>query len=414
AVVSNRTIDDTYGDSVTGVVPVYTPETGTWDDSSCTAIYIFFILANSVRDDDWTETFCDFVLDGVESGWFHHVPTSTTDYQYNTLAYSTTGLINTDHTLVISLRTIHTFLSFDYATYTFDDGSSPAQPTPPNPTPPNQTIVLKEPGSTVTTTTVASGTRIVTQNNFSHTQLSTSAPLNGITTMNPPDSAGSATAAGYTSESRSTSFSSQASSSSSIPITDDNVGKSSDGQSNHKAPVGAIVGGVIGAVALLFITLMIVLCRHRWRASLGRSANDGQVTRNAPELTPFTSYLEGAPTFSSSKEQRDTMSPFPISHSYESSSITAPANSEALRQKRQNIIKRQIKNLKTGLRVNGTINPSPISTSRWGDADVTRMLQQNQAMKTEIERLHAELNSDWALGHTDEPPPGYGRNAAGR
>ncbi|KAG6815609.1 hypothetical protein H0H93_009378 [Arthromyces matolae] len=284
-----------------------------------------------------------------------------------------------------------------------DDGSGSAQATPSIPT-----ITLNEPGSTVTT--VASGTLVVTQTNSGYTQ-STLVPLNGTTMRNPFNSTGSASAVTGYSTLGSTSTTSQA------------IATISDGQSDHKAShVGAIAGGVVGAVALILIALMSILsCRHRWRASLERPASNGQLTWHAPVLTPFTASFpqrtrfEGALIFSSDNKPQDTMAPSHIPHS-STILITASANSEPLRQKRQNMIKRQMKNLKSDLRArgkNGTIDPSPISPNRWGDADLTRMIKQNQAMKTEIRRLHAQLNSEWALGLSDEPPPDYTRNAAG-
>ena len=35
AALVNRTIDDQFGDSVTGVVPVYSPVKGAWNDQTC-------------------------------------------------------------------------------------------------------------------------------------------------------------------------------------------------------------------------------------------------------------------------------------------------------------------------------------------------------------------------------------------
>ncbi|KAJ7694651.1 hypothetical protein B0H17DRAFT_1009221, partial [Mycena rosella] len=101
AILSNRTIDDTNGDSVSGLLPVYSPAAhfspnsncptcsvkldptqvfdGTWHDSSQlpggqpvsitlsfhgTAIYVFCVLANAVKNAITTSDFV-FTLDGV-------------------------------------------------------------------------------------------------------------------------------------------------------------------------------------------------------------------------------------------------------------------------------------------------------------------------------------------------------------
>ncbi|KAG6836881.1 hypothetical protein H0H93_001941 [Arthromyces matolae] len=96
------------------------------------------------------------------------------------------------------------------------------------------------------------------------------------------------------------------------------------------------------------------------------------------------------------------------------SSINLDAYSDALREKRQSMIKRQIKSLKKGLRTGSTISLWTINSGRLKDTDAARRAsERNQALKVEIERLQAQLNSDWALGLTDEPPAGYTTNPAG-
>jgi hypothetical protein len=176
---TNRTIDDTYGDSVTGEKPVYSPSTPhTWDNASCagclvkpdntkafngtwtaatynpglqsmsidlkfkgdfqiipqclrpelfvnvtpgTALYVYFILPNTVPDAT-TLTECAFELDGTSSGSFRHDPTSSTDYLYrdSALVYVNKSLPNADHTFRIATTGLdhNVFVAFDYAMYT--------------------------------------------------------------------------------------------------------------------------------------------------------------------------------------------------------------------------------------------------------------------------------------------------------
>ncbi|KAG6849529.1 hypothetical protein H0H93_007685 [Arthromyces matolae] len=137
AAVTTRTIDDTVGDLVTGAKPTYVP---TWQGPNCagcainpplndvfmqtytaltyapedfpvmsiefsftgTAVEVYFILANYVGDGVTTETMCNFTLDGQYISTFHHVPTTSTDYDFNSLVFSKDGLSNTEHTLLIS------------------------------------------------------------------------------------------------------------------------------------------------------------------------------------------------------------------------------------------------------------------------------------------------------------------------
>ncbi|KAJ7650803.1 hypothetical protein FB45DRAFT_732028 [Roridomyces roridus] len=169
--LTNRTIDDTNGDSVTGAVPVYTPE-AVWDGPSCNgcailpnraqtfdgtyhaatynsglrdmeismsftgaspcssrslaikrfagvAIYVFFILANHVADGITTTTAANFSIDGTYRGTFNHTPSTSTDFEFDALVFAQTGLENATHTLVISTQGPNDiYVNFDYAKYT--------------------------------------------------------------------------------------------------------------------------------------------------------------------------------------------------------------------------------------------------------------------------------------------------------
>ncbi|KAI0354713.1 hypothetical protein OH77DRAFT_1404809, partial [Trametes cingulata] len=153
----NRTIDDEKGDSVSGVVPSYSPigswsqgstcegcfihldpsQTfdGTWHDSTHTpgdpeprvitahftgtAVYVYNVLANTVP---FTTTYTNivFTLDGTSAGSFVHVPTDSTDFQYDVPVFARDGLPNTDHTIVIEATgdTNSSLVLFDYIVYT--------------------------------------------------------------------------------------------------------------------------------------------------------------------------------------------------------------------------------------------------------------------------------------------------------
>ncbi|KAF9030411.1 hypothetical protein BDP27DRAFT_1246162 [Rhodocollybia butyracea] len=157
----NRSIDDGFGDSVTGQKPVFLPITpGVWANQSCTscaiqpptsdafdntytaatyhpaldnisitfdftgtAVYIFFILVNRPANQVTATTAVNFTLDGSLIGNFNHSPNSTLpEFQFNAnaLAFSTTGLKNASHRMVISASSPREsiFVNFDYALYT--------------------------------------------------------------------------------------------------------------------------------------------------------------------------------------------------------------------------------------------------------------------------------------------------------
>ncbi|KAJ7144948.1 hypothetical protein C8R43DRAFT_891036, partial [Mycena crocata] len=152
----NRTIDDQFGDSISGVRPTYSPASSwspnsscngcllhpdpalafnhTWHDSSQfpgtspvsltlefvgTAVYVYCIVppitANVV-----TSYNLNFTLDGESRGKLSHTPTSNTEFVYNYSVLSLESLPNQTHTLLISTDDSDNgsaFL-FDYAVYT--------------------------------------------------------------------------------------------------------------------------------------------------------------------------------------------------------------------------------------------------------------------------------------------------------
>ncbi|KAJ7694652.1 hypothetical protein B0H17DRAFT_1199171 [Mycena rosella] len=161
----NRTIDDTKGDSVSGLLPIYSPPAqfspnsncptckvrldparvfdGTWHDSSQlrdgppvsvalsfngTAIYIVCVLANTVKDAVTSSDFV-FTLDGSRNGSFTHKPTSSPDYIYGANVFSVNGLEQGPHEVVLTTdNSTGSLLLFDYASYTSDEriGAPPA------------------------------------------------------------------------------------------------------------------------------------------------------------------------------------------------------------------------------------------------------------------------------------------------
>ncbi|KAJ7117458.1 hypothetical protein C8R44DRAFT_790759 [Mycena epipterygia] len=159
--LSNRTIDDTRGDSETGLLPVYSPVAnfslnsncstcsikldpaqvfdGTWHDSSQlrdgppvsitlsfngTAIYVFCVLANAVEHTVTTSDFL-FTLDGSARDTFTHEPSSSPDFIYQANVFSATGLKQGPHQVVLTTdNAAGSLLLFDFAIYTFDDGVS--------------------------------------------------------------------------------------------------------------------------------------------------------------------------------------------------------------------------------------------------------------------------------------------------
>ncbi|KAF8891355.1 hypothetical protein BD779DRAFT_1514735 [Infundibulicybe gibba] len=86
-------------------------------------VYVFFINANAQGAGVATLTECDFYVDGAHLSSYRHAPTTSTDLDYNVLAFSTANLPNDNHNLsiIIAGKSYGTYLNFDYAMRRFDD-----------------------------------------------------------------------------------------------------------------------------------------------------------------------------------------------------------------------------------------------------------------------------------------------------
>ncbi|KAM5539186.1 hypothetical protein V8D89_007059 [Ganoderma adspersum] len=157
----NVTVDDQFGDPVTGLIPEYSPKNGSWhigspseacppacnigpslldltqindktwlDDTywpsdgpatikvhfTGSALYVFNILPNSVPGTT-TYTNISFTIDGESAGRFTRTPDSSSTILYNQLVYHNTALDYGPHTLVMTPANV-TLILFDYLVYT--------------------------------------------------------------------------------------------------------------------------------------------------------------------------------------------------------------------------------------------------------------------------------------------------------
>ncbi|KIL56802.1 hypothetical protein M378DRAFT_133674 [Amanita muscaria Koide BX008] len=171
AVLVNRTIDSNLGDPVTGFVPIYQPPQNFWVPQLCSecfirpnpldafdgtwnsatyipgqenvnvtlrftgtsvAVWVFFIVANSGTHGTGltTYTHVNITLDGKNAGIFSRSPNPTKqDPNYNVTIFSTSGLANTSHELVVGTNDYYnySYINFDWAIYTVDDGAPSSQ-----------------------------------------------------------------------------------------------------------------------------------------------------------------------------------------------------------------------------------------------------------------------------------------------
>ncbi|KZP34754.1 hypothetical protein FIBSPDRAFT_942840 [Athelia psychrophila] len=72
-------------------------------------------------------------MDGQLVGTYEHIPTTSTDYQYNVPVYMNTSLSYQEHTLTIEAAGTNTsMILFDYVAYTVESELDPS-PTSPSP-----------------------------------------------------------------------------------------------------------------------------------------------------------------------------------------------------------------------------------------------------------------------------------------
>ncbi|TFK80539.1 hypothetical protein K466DRAFT_605245 [Polyporus arcularius HHB13444] len=214
-VLVNRTIDDEYGDSVTGVKPVYGPtgsdpdddwkqglgcvspcvfspytvidvsqvSNGTWHDSTYraehgeprtitaafegTAVYVYFIVPNH---NVLTPTFVSltFAIDGALHGQYVHTPDSSATIMYRVLVFHTTDLAGAIHTIQVAASgTNDSLLLFDNMVYTAEEAD------------PTQTM-SSSPGTPTVTGSASSSTPRVTGSTSSSTSSTSSTPVAAI------------------------------------------------------------------------------------------------------------------------------------------------------------------------------------------------------------------------------------------
>ncbi|KAL1951102.1 hypothetical protein VTO73DRAFT_251 [Trametes versicolor] len=330
----NRTIDDEKGDSVTGEVPVYTPDgswsqgstcsgcfiqldpsqtfDGTWHDSTHTpgdaeprvitahftgtAVYVFNAIANTVPFTT-TLTNLTFTLDGDPIGQFVHTPSDSTDFQYNVLVLARTGLSNITHTIVIEATgdTNSSLVLFDYIVYTFEEDVSDPTITVTASAPTHSSSAPIPPP--ITPPTVSSSTPTI------------SASANAGTSSGPTSG----------STSGSTVLSSTPSSSSAQTSASSDPGSAIDASSQKGSTVstGAVVGGVVGGVIVLVVGGVLAFCFFRKRRQAGLPYTRAQRDLDLAETSAIErSATLGGPTLygataqSGSTAQGGFVSPF--------------------------------------------------------------------------------------------------------
>ncbi|KIL67158.1 hypothetical protein M378DRAFT_160158 [Amanita muscaria Koide BX008] len=341
------------------------------------AVWVFFILSNANQHGPTitTNTNCNFTLDGLHAGVFVHNPDmSTLNLVYNATAFSATGLSNTSHQLIIMTNDVpfNVFVNFDYAIYT---------------------AVIADPSNSTSTSTSSNASNVPNNNS-------------------------------------------------------NNNGNSS---SSHPVPVPIIVGAVLGALAVIIIASLVLLLL-RIRKSKKRSASimpaplgspnrsmtqlysdDNETNSHLPSqgtvfsgpMEPFRNspagtvagWNSGSLSYSrsalgSASDYTDVPLATPLLPMRGGSHTPLSSDREKLRAIRQTEIDEQLNSVQRemeNLAARQSMPPPPNVARRPAptDQEMEALREQVRMLSGQIEHLHRERQSDWALGLSDEPPPAY-------
>ncbi|KAL5492150.1 hypothetical protein ACEPAI_3597 [Sanghuangporus weigelae] len=251
-----------------------------------TGISAYFIVPDRAQGTASVDTSLSFTLDGSQAGTYTHSSSGSTDFLYNQRVFSSSGLSNGDHTLVVSAGATSdggsTAVLFDYLVYTTQDepsttAAAPASSSTQNTTPPSSQAAAassssENSGSSSSlndaspSTQDSSRTGTATGDSLSSTGTISSLAVSG--TVSPiSGSSGLVSVTSVKSASPSQSGSSD-NNSTTLSDSDPDSGSSSSN-------VGAIVGGVVGGILGLIALLALLLCwRKRQRKAIGSTYGD--------------------------------------------------------------------------------------------------------------------------------------------
>ncbi|KAJ7132239.1 hypothetical protein C8R44DRAFT_46137 [Mycena epipterygia] len=171
---------------------------------------------------------------------------------------------------------------------------------------------------------------------------------------------------------------------------------------------GMIVGVVVGVLALLVLLLLVFLFLRRKKQRARRRDSRG----NGAFLEAPRPMMQSSLSLTSGSYPSSRVDPF----------ITPPSSTTTLsssaHQRQQHItnemrlVRKQMEELRRGDDKGSSFSGPVLSASQGstrdaGALDLERSRQQNDALQSRIVQLEAQLQSAWALGLSNDPPPGY-------
>ncbi|KAJ7173583.1 hypothetical protein C8R46DRAFT_1083216 [Mycena filopes] len=183
----------------------------------------------------------------------------------------------------------------------------------------------------------------------------------------------------------------------------------------RKPPVGMIVGIVIGVLVILAILFFLFFFFRRRRQRVAKTYVADDMLEAPRPVVPASSRtpMQGQPYASLQVD------PFSMPSSSDPS-LTSPQQRQQHISNEMRLVRKQMDELRRNGNGNGlsvsSSSPSSSGTSRSltspvsspsQQSDLERSRQQNDALQSRVVELEAQLQSAWAQGLSNEPPPGY-------
>ncbi|KAJ7624572.1 hypothetical protein FB45DRAFT_1005477 [Roridomyces roridus] len=183
---------------------------------------------------------------------------------------------------------------------------------------------------------------------------------------------------------------------------------SSNHPGNHTISVEDIVGILLGVIALVLLALTLLILRGRYRRR-----------KNSGDPTPVTPFQED-------ERIRVEALPHPYPVLYPDTPISSDEHETTVTKVRRQYLENEIhaarekiqhiqtiperewpSSFVSLLRARSTSGGREAESAASDSATVVRLREQNEIFQTRIRELEAQMTSPWALGLSDEPPPGY-------
>ncbi|KAJ7708716.1 hypothetical protein B0H17DRAFT_363393 [Mycena rosella] len=179
---------------------------------------------------------------------------------------------------------------------------------------------------------------------------------------------------------------------------------------SKKSPSTAIIAGVVISVLVLLVVLILFLFLRR-RKQQRTQRRDSHGTLEAPG--PM---MQSSAALTSESYLSSHVDPF-ITPLSSKTSLSSPQQRQQYLTNEMRLVRKQMEELRrTGNGTNvsssgpaSSTMPSPTTTSNTDASarDLERSRQQNDELQSRIALLEAQLQSAWALGLSNDPPPGY-------